>query len=60
MGEDNDGWVTLEFPPRVTCPTCGEQIPFGVEAKVEPGVMALRAELTEVWAHSFEHEQANG
>jgi hypothetical protein len=57
LEEDDLGrWVTVG-DAKVRCPSCGELIPFGVEALIKKGAMSLRPDLADVWAHSYEHEE---
>jgi hypothetical protein len=57
LEQDDGRWVTVG-DAKVKCPTCGELIPFGVEALVKDGGMMLRPDVTDIWAHSYEHEEA--
>lgn len=51
-------WVTTACPPRLGCPVCHEMVPFGVLARVVEGQLQLLPEMTEIWAHSYIHEDS--
>jgi len=59
--QDQDEWIPFSVG-HVQCPDCPEEIPVQVYARIEldeegQKIMNTRADMAEVWAHSWVHDQ---